>query len=153
VTSTATDGCRTAGSAERREFRPAAGLPHRLPRRRPAGPRRGGPQGCGEAGALACRGRRRARGGANGAALEGRGPPTQVSGAVLLAPITFTHSADTSQRHLALQIASRAGGDLVLKTPPSAKAAPPGCYMLTVTGKVAAHRIRAKGPGAAQGIA
>ena len=56
--------------------------------------------------------------------------PTQVSRAVLMAPITSTHSVDTSQRHLDLQIASRAGNQLVLKTPPSAKAAPPGYYML-----------------------
>jgi Domain of unknown function (DUF1929) len=56
--------------------------------------------------------------------------PTQVSRAVLMAPITSTHSVDTSQRHLDLQIASRAGNKLVLKTPPSAKAAPPGFYML-----------------------
>ena len=56
--------------------------------------------------------------------------PAQVSRAVLLAPITSTHSVDTSQRHLDLQIASRAGNKLVLKTPPSAKAAPPGYYML-----------------------
>jgi hypothetical protein len=56
--------------------------------------------------------------------------PGQVSRAVLMAPITSTHSVDTSQRHLDLQIASRAGNKLVLKTPPSADAAPPGYYML-----------------------
>jgi hypothetical protein len=56
--------------------------------------------------------------------------PTQVSRAVLVAPITSTHAVDTSQRHLDLTIASRAGNQLVLKTPPSAQAAPPGFYML-----------------------
>ena len=56
--------------------------------------------------------------------------PSQVSRAVLLAPITSTHSVDTSQRHLDLRIAGRAGNTLVLKAPPSAKAAPPGYYML-----------------------
>lgn len=56
--------------------------------------------------------------------------PTQVSRAVLLAPITSTHSVDTSQRYLDLPIASRAGNQLVLKAPPSAKAAPPGFYLL-----------------------
>lgn len=56
--------------------------------------------------------------------------PSEVSRAVLLAPITSTHSVDTSQRYLDLQIASRAGNKLVLKAPPSANAAPPGFYML-----------------------
>lgn len=56
--------------------------------------------------------------------------PSRVSRAVLVAPITSTHSIDTSQRHLELQIASRAGNALVLKAPPSANAAPPGFYML-----------------------
>ncbi|MFG1811215.1 galactose oxidase-like domain-containing protein [Streptomyces sp. NPDC049040] len=56
--------------------------------------------------------------------------PAQVSRAVLLAPITSTHSVDTSQRHLDLQITSRSGNHLELKAPPSAKAAPPGYYML-----------------------
>jgi hypothetical protein len=37
---------------------------------------------------------------------------------------------DTSQRYLDLAITARSGGRLTLKTPPSAKAAPPGYYML-----------------------
>ncbi|HEY3480972.1 MAG TPA: galactose oxidase early set domain-containing protein, partial [Streptomyces sp.] len=56
--------------------------------------------------------------------------PGRVSRAVLVAPITSTHSVDTSQRHLDLEIADRAGNQLVLKAPPSADAAPPGFYML-----------------------
>lgn len=56
--------------------------------------------------------------------------PTRVSRAVLLAPITSTHSVDTSQRRLDLPIASRAGDKLVLRMPASAKDAPPGFYML-----------------------
>lgn len=56
--------------------------------------------------------------------------PGQVSRAVLLAPITSTHAVDTSQRYLDLAITGRSGGRLTLKTPPSAKAAPPGYYML-----------------------
>ncbi|MEE4544426.1 galactose oxidase early set domain-containing protein [Streptomyces sp. V4-01] len=56
--------------------------------------------------------------------------PSQVSRAVLVAPITSTHAVDTSQRHLDLRITGRSGGNLVLRTPPSANAAPPGFYML-----------------------
>ncbi|MBT2470564.1 DUF1929 domain-containing protein [Streptomyces sp. ISL-66] len=56
--------------------------------------------------------------------------PDRVSRAVLVAPITSTHSVNTSQRHLELPIASRSGNDLVLRTPQSAKEAPPGYYML-----------------------
>ncbi|WP_035795008.1 galactose oxidase early set domain-containing protein [Kitasatospora mediocidica] len=56
--------------------------------------------------------------------------PSRVSRAVLVAPITSTHSVDTSQRHLELQITGRSGNRLELKTPPSAQAAPPGYYML-----------------------
>lgn len=56
--------------------------------------------------------------------------PARVSKAVLMAPITSTHSIDTSQRRLELPIVSRAGDKLVLRTPVSAKDAPPGYYML-----------------------
>ncbi|WP_042369445.1 galactose oxidase early set domain-containing protein [Streptacidiphilus neutrinimicus] len=55
---------------------------------------------------------------------------TTVTKAVLLAPITSTHSVDTSQRYLELPIAERSNGQLLLKTPPSPEAAPPGYYML-----------------------
>jgi hypothetical protein len=58
------------------------------------------------------------------------GTPGDVSKAVLVAPITETHSVATSQRWLDLDIAGREGDQLVLKTPPSAAAAPPGYYML-----------------------
>ncbi|GAB2724277.1 glyoxal oxidase [Kitasatospora kifunensis] len=56
--------------------------------------------------------------------------PTQVTRAVLVAPITSTHSVDTSQRRLELRLTGRAGSQLVFQTPPSAKDAPPGYYML-----------------------
>jgi hypothetical protein len=56
--------------------------------------------------------------------------PERVSQAVLMAPITSTHSVNTSQRRLELPIASRAGNKLVLRTPASAKEAPPGYYLL-----------------------
>ncbi|MCM2427580.1 galactose oxidase early set domain-containing protein [Streptomyces sp. RKAG337] len=56
--------------------------------------------------------------------------PGRVSKAVLVAPITSTHSVDTSQRRLELPIASRSGNNLVLRTPQSAKDAPPGFYMV-----------------------
>ncbi|MFI9154320.1 galactose oxidase-like domain-containing protein [Streptomyces sp. NPDC053367] len=56
--------------------------------------------------------------------------PERVSRAVLMAPITSTHSVDTSQRRLELPITSRAGNKLVLRTPASAEEAPPGYYLL-----------------------
>ncbi|MFI1714520.1 galactose oxidase-like domain-containing protein [Streptomyces litmocidini] len=56
--------------------------------------------------------------------------PDRVSRAVLMAPITSTHSVDTSQRRLELPITSRAGNKLVLRTPASAEEAPPGYYLL-----------------------
>ncbi|GAA2157047.1 hypothetical protein GCM10009760_58730 [Kitasatospora kazusensis] len=56
--------------------------------------------------------------------------PGRVTRAVLLSPITSTHSVDTSQRHVELQITGRSGGQLTLQTPPLAAAAPPGYYML-----------------------
>ncbi|MGC0328730.1 hypothetical protein RKD23_001720 [Streptomyces sp. SAI-170] len=56
--------------------------------------------------------------------------PERVSRAVLMAPITSTHSVDTSQRRLELPITSRAGNKLVLRTPASANEAPPGYYLL-----------------------
>ncbi|WP_354637367.1 galactose oxidase early set domain-containing protein [Kitasatospora camelliae] len=56
--------------------------------------------------------------------------PDRVARAVLLSPTTATHSVNTSQRHLELRITSAAGDMLELQAPPSAKAAPPGFYML-----------------------
>ncbi|MGW0878277.1 galactose oxidase-like domain-containing protein [Streptomyces sp. NPDC002671] len=56
--------------------------------------------------------------------------PTRVTRAVLMAPITSTHSVDTSQRRIELNITSRAGNKLVLQTPASANEAPPGYYLL-----------------------
>jgi hypothetical protein len=47
-----------------------------------------------------------------------------------MAPITSTHSVDTSQRRIELDISSRAGNKLELTTPPSANDAPPGYYLL-----------------------
>ncbi|MFE1879817.1 galactose oxidase-like domain-containing protein [Streptomyces diastatochromogenes] len=58
------------------------------------------------------------------------GTPDQVEKAVLMAPITSTHSVDTSQRRIELPITSSAGNKLVLKTPPSVNDAPPGYYLL-----------------------
>jgi hypothetical protein len=56
--------------------------------------------------------------------------PDQVSKAVLVAPVTSTHSVDTSQRLVPLRIKKRNGKDLTLEAPPDANAAPPGYYML-----------------------
>ncbi|MFF4543723.1 galactose oxidase-like domain-containing protein [Streptomyces sp. NPDC001435] len=56
--------------------------------------------------------------------------PTRAAKAVLMAPITSTHSVDTSQRRIELDISSRAGNKLELTTPPSANDAPPGYYLL-----------------------
>jgi hypothetical protein len=56
--------------------------------------------------------------------------PDRVTRAVLLAPITSTHSVDTGQRHIEVQITGRNGNQLSLQTPPLAAAAPPGYYML-----------------------
>ncbi len=56
--------------------------------------------------------------------------PDKVTRAVLLSPITSTHSVDTSQRHIEVQISGRSGSQLTLQTPPLAAAAPPGYYML-----------------------
>jgi hypothetical protein len=53
-----------------------------------------------------------------------------IRGAVLMAPITSTHSVNTSQRRLELPVVSEAGGRVTLRTPQSAKEAPPGHYML-----------------------
>jgi hypothetical protein len=55
---------------------------------------------------------------------------TGISKAVLLAPITSTHSVDTSQRYLELQIANSGRNQLLLKSPLNTAAAPPGYYML-----------------------
>ncbi|MDH6138096.1 MULTISPECIES: galactose oxidase early set domain-containing protein [Kitasatospora] len=54
----------------------------------------------------------------------------QVTRAVLMSPITSTHSVDTAQRHVELQITKRDGNKLTLQSPPSTNAAPPGYYML-----------------------
>ncbi|MEU6506248.1 galactose oxidase early set domain-containing protein [Streptomyces sp. NPDC046942] len=51
---------------------------------------------------------------------------------VLMAPITSTHSVDTSQRRIELKINARAGNTLDLQSPLSAKDAPPGYYLLYV---------------------
>ncbi|MFI2205995.1 galactose oxidase-like domain-containing protein [Streptomyces sp. NPDC020192] len=51
---------------------------------------------------------------------------------VLMAPITSTHSVDTSQRRIELQINGRAGNTLDLQSPLSTKDAPPGYYLLYV---------------------
>lgn len=56
--------------------------------------------------------------------------PDRVTRAVLLSPITSTHSVDTSQRHIEVQITGRSGNQLTLQTPLLAAAAPPGYYML-----------------------
>jgi hypothetical protein len=56
--------------------------------------------------------------------------PERVTRAVLLSPITSTHSVDTSQRHVEVQITGRSGNQLTLQTPALAAAAPPGYYML-----------------------
>lgn len=55
---------------------------------------------------------------------------TGISKAVLIAPITSTHSVDTSQRYLELTIANTGRNQLLLRSPANAQAAPPGYYML-----------------------
>ncbi|MCF3137587.1 galactose oxidase early set domain-containing protein [Streptomyces olivochromogenes] len=70
------------------------------------------------------------RQGYNAALRIRTGTPELAEKAVLMAPITSTHSVDTSQRRIELDITSRAGNQLVLRTPPSAKDAPPGYYLL-----------------------
>jgi len=55
---------------------------------------------------------------------------TGVTKAVLVAPITSTHSVDTSQRILELPIANTGKNQLLLKSPETAQDAPPGYYML-----------------------
>jgi galactose oxidase-like protein len=55
---------------------------------------------------------------------------TGISKAVLVAPITSTHSVDTSQRYLELPIVNNGRNQLLLKSPETAQAAPPGYYML-----------------------
>jgi hypothetical protein len=55
--------------------------------------------------------------------------PQLAAKAVLMAPITSTHSVDTSQRRIELSF-TRAGSKLLLHTPLSAKDAPPGYYLL-----------------------
>jgi hypothetical protein len=57
-------------------------------------------------------------------------PSTGISKAVLVAPITSTHSVDTSQRYIELPITNTGKNQLLLKSPPNAAAAPPGYYML-----------------------
>ncbi|GAA0434309.1 hypothetical protein GCM10010357_64780 [Streptomyces luteireticuli] len=56
--------------------------------------------------------------------------PTQAKRAVLMAPISSTHSVDTTQRRLELPIVQNVAGQLTLRTPASANEAPPGYYML-----------------------
>jgi hypothetical protein len=60
---------------------------------------------------------------------------SKVSRAVLMAPITSTHSVDSSQRHVELRVKSRAGSALELQAPPRPAAAPPGFYMLFLLDK------------------
>ncbi|WP_340561284.1 galactose oxidase early set domain-containing protein [Streptomyces sp. GSL17-111] len=54
----------------------------------------------------------------------------EVERAVILSPSTATHSVNTSQRHLELEIVRRGQGTLELKAPPSPEDAIPGFYML-----------------------
>ncbi|MFC8722359.1 galactose oxidase-like domain-containing protein [Kitasatospora sp. NPDC057198] len=56
--------------------------------------------------------------------------PDRAERAVLVAPVTSTHSVDTSQRRLELRTVSAGGGQLLLQAPASAQDAPPGYYML-----------------------
>jgi hypothetical protein len=57
-------------------------------------------------------------------------PSTGIAKAVLVAPITSTHSVDTSQRYLELPITNTGRHQLLLKSPETAADAPPGYYML-----------------------
>ncbi|SFD02367.1 galactose oxidase early set domain-containing protein [Streptomyces aidingensis] len=60
----------------------------------------------------------------------GTSTPDQVARAVVLAPSTSTHSINTSQRHLELEITARDGDSLELLAPHSPEDAIPGFYML-----------------------
>ncbi|WP_165990046.1 galactose oxidase early set domain-containing protein [Streptomyces sp. YIM 98790] len=56
--------------------------------------------------------------------------PDQVARAVVLAPSTSTHSVNTSQRHLELEITARDADSLELRAPAEPEDAVPGFYML-----------------------
>ncbi|WP_129305999.1 galactose oxidase early set domain-containing protein [Streptomyces sp. L2] len=58
------------------------------------------------------------------------GTPDLIDKAVLMAPVTSTHSVDTSQRRIELEITQTAGNTLRLRTPQSTADAPPGYYLL-----------------------
>ena len=50
----------------------------------------------------------------------------------LMAPGSVTHSFNSGQRHVGLEIVSKNGNELTLKSPPNSKVAPPTVYMLFV---------------------
>lgn len=59
-------------------------------------------------------------------------PATNVRYVALIRASSVTHSSDNDQRLVALEILSRSGNTLTLKSPPSGAVAPPGHYLLWV---------------------
>ncbi|KAG2486427.1 hypothetical protein HYH03_014874 [Edaphochlamys debaryana] len=65
---------------------------------------------------------------------NGNNPQLRVTQAVLVAPCSCTHSFNTHQRLVGLEIVSNnaASGELVVRGPPTINIAPPGMYMLFI---------------------
>jgi hypothetical protein len=59
-------------------------------------------------------------------------PAVPVDSAVLVAPATTTHGADSNQRVVKLAVRRVQGDQIDLVAPPKAAVAPPGYYMLFV---------------------
>lgn len=59
-------------------------------------------------------------------------PATNVSRVALIRTSSVTHSTDTDQRYVGLEITARDGNTLTVEAPPSGGVAPPGYYMLWV---------------------
>ncbi len=59
-------------------------------------------------------------------------PATEISRVVLVRNSSVTHSTDNDQRMVALEVVSRSGNSIRVKSPPTGNVAPPGYYMLWV---------------------
>lgn len=59
-------------------------------------------------------------------------PASEIGRVVLIRNGSVTHSTDNDQRLVALEIVSRSGSSIRVKSPPSGNVAPPGYYMLWV---------------------
>lgn len=69
---------------------------------------------------------------------------TEVVRAAVLRNGSVTHSTDNDQRYVGLEIVSRTGNTLRLKSPPSGNVAPPGYYMLWLIDNAGAPCQRAR---------